>query len=381
MKMLPDVQYELRPGVIEFRWGHPDLALLPTTSMAQAAARALTQGGIAALSYGAEQGPGTLIAQVCAWLGRHEGTAPAAEQVYITAGVSQALDLLCTLWTQPRDIALVESPVYHLALRIFRDHGLDLRPVAADEQGVIPDALAAALANLHRQGRQPRFFYTVPTFGNPTAAVLPLGRRQAIAALAQKADLLILEDDVYRRLWYDAPPPPPLAALAPANVVRLGSFSKVLAPGLRLGWLVAPAEIVRRCAGAGLNDSGGGVSHFTAHVVAAFMELGWLDPHIEELRAVYRQRRDALLAALAAELPPGCRCQTPAGGFFAWVRLPEGCDSAALLPAAEAAGLSYVPGARFFADGSGARYLRLAFSLLAPEELAEGARRLGRVLS
>ncbi len=220
----------------------------------------------------------------------------------------------------------------------------------------------------------------MPTFGNPTGLTLAPARREALAALAQEAGLLILEDDVYRELWYDAPPPPPLSRLAPGAVVRLGSFSKLIAPGLRLGWLVAAPELVQRCAGSGQLDSGGGLSHFAAHVVAAYLDLGLLDGQIEHLRGEYRRRRDALLAALAQQLPAGCQWSAPGGGFFVWVQLPEGCDSVALAAAAAGAGLSYVPGPRFCAGGGGERCLRLAFSLLPAEDLLEGARRLGKVL-
>ena len=275
---------------------------------------------------------------------------------------------------------LVQSPVYHLALRIFADHGLELVPVASDEGGLRVEAAAEALARLAAQGRRPRFLYTVPTWCNPTGISLTEERRRALVALAARYELLTLEDDVYRELWYDAPSPPALSTLAPETVVRLGSFSKILAPGLRLGWLIAPPALVRRCVECGLLDSGGGVSHFTAHVVAAYLALGLLDDHLEALRTVYRGRRDALMAALPRHLPAGCRWQTPGGGFFAWVQLPAGCDSAALLPAAEAAGVSFVPGARFFTVEGDARCLRLAFSLLAEEELAEGVRRLGMLL-
>lgn len=378
---LPDAQLVLRPGVVELSWGNPDPTLLPVDGLAEAAGLALRRDGPRALAYGAEQGPGRLIEPLCAWLGRREGREPLPEQLFITAGVSQALDLLCTLLTRTGDAVLVESPTYHLALRIFRDHGLELIPIPGDEQGLRIDALQAALDALQRQDRPPRFLYIVPTFGNPTGITLAPSRRAALAALAQERGLLILEDDVYRELWYDAAPPLPLSALAPGGrVVRLGSFSKVLAPGLRLGWLLAPPEIVQMCARSGLLDSGGGLSHFTAHVVAAFLDLGLLDEHVEMLRCAYRERRDALLAALAQHLPEGCRWTGPGGGFFVWVQLPPGCDSAALLPLAEAAGVSYVPGPRFHADGGGARYLRLAFSLLPPEELAEGGRRLGNVV-
>lgn len=380
MARLPETQLSLRPGIIELGWGHPDPALLPVADLARAAESALRQAGPAALSYGAEQGPGLLLEALAAWLSHREGTPTIPEQLFITGGVSQGLDLLCTLLTRPGDAVLVQAPVYHLALRIFVDHGLELVPVASDEDGLRVDAVPAALDRLAAHGRRPRFLYTVPTWCNPTGVSLATDRRCALAALAERRGLLILEDDVYRELWYDAPSPAALSSLAPETVVRLGSFSKILAPGLRLGWLIAPPELVRRCVSCGLLDSGGGVNHFAAHVVAAYLALGLLDGHIKRLRAVYRGRRDALLAGLTRHLPAGCRWQTPGGGFFAWVQLPEEYDSAALLSTAEAAGVSYVPGGRFFAAGDGARYLRLAFSLLTAKELDEGVRRLSTVL-
>jgi DNA-binding transcriptional MocR family regulator len=243
------------------------------------------------------------------------------------------------------------------------------------------DAAEAMLHMLQNSGERVAFLYTVATFGNPSGATLPADRRYALAALARREGLMVIEDDAYGELWYDTPPPPPIFNLAPAGpVVRVGSYAKVLAPGLRLGWMLASPDLVRRCAGCGLLDSGGGVNHFTAHVVASFIELGLLDPHVERLRASLRERRNILLAALARHLPSGCTWNPTLGGFFVWVRLPAGADSAAILPAAEAAGVSYLPGERFYAEGGGQHYLRLSFSLLAPEQLAEGAARLGKVL-
>jgi 2-aminoadipate transaminase len=384
---LPDIQLFRRPGIVELSWGHPDPALLPVAGLLQATQVALKRDGPLALSYGAEQGPGRLIEQLCARLGRLEGVAPPPEQVMITGGASQALDMLCTLLTQPGDVVLVESPTYHLALRVLRDHGLELVPVPADDQGLQVDALEEVLTELQRQGRRPRLLYLVPTFNNPTGVTLEVERRGALVALAQRtwiADspgLIVVEDDVYHELWYDSPPPPPLYSLSPAGpVVQLGSFSKVLAPGLRLGWMSAAPEIIRRCTGSGMLDSGGGLNHFTAHVVAAFIELGMLDRQVETLRASYRQRRDALLDALTSHLPEACRWTGPGGGFFVWLRLPPGVDSAALLPIAESVGVSYVPGDRFHTGDGGGQHCRLAFTLASPEELEEGARRLGSVL-
>jgi 2-aminoadipate transaminase len=385
LPVLPDVQLSLRPGIVDFSWGHPDLALLPAGDIAGAAGQALADAGGAALSYGAEQGPGRLLEQLAAWLARDEGAAPPLDQLMITGGVSQALDMLCTVLTRPGDAILVQSPAYHLALRIFHDHGLHLVPVAADEGGLQPGALAEALAGLAHEGRKANLLYTVPVFSNPAGVTLAPERRPAVVQMAQRAGLLVLEDDVYHQLWYDVPPPPSLYSVAPAGpVVRLGSFSKVLAPGLRLGWLVAAPDIVRRCAGSGMLDSGGGVGHFVAHIVAAYMAEGRLDDHVVTLRAAYLARRDALLAAMSRYLPQGCSWLRPGGGFFVWLRLPAGVDGTALLAAAEAAGVSFVPGARFYAGPAGEdgrESCRLAFTLLPVEQQKEGIRRLAAVLA
>jgi DNA-binding transcriptional MocR family regulator len=224
--------------------------------------------------------------------------------------------------------------------------------------------------------------YTIPTFHNPTGVCLSLARRRALVELAEAERLLIVEDDVYRELAYDAPAPPSLWSLAPPGVVlRMGSFSKSLAPGVRLGWLTGGSEAITRMAGGGLLDSGGGINHFTALVVAELCASGDYDAQVETLRAAYRARRDALMAAFAKYLPPGCRWQRPGGGFFAWVELPAGTESNDLLCPAEAAGVAFLPGGKFYLSDGGANTLRIAFSLYSPEELVEGVRRLSRVIA
>ncbi len=376
-----EVQYDLRPGIIEFRAGHPDLALLPAAGLLQAAQVVLEREAPQALSYGAEQGPGCLIEQLSAWLERMEGEKPPAEQVMITGGASQALDMLCLLLTRPADIALVQSPTYHLALRVMRDHQLELVPIPGDEQGMRVDALKEILESLQHQEKQPRLLYLVSTFGNPSGTTLNVKRRRALAELARQYDLIVVEDDVYYQLWYDTPPPPPIYSLSgPESVIRLGSFSKILAPGLRLGWMLAPPKIVQRCVKSGVLDSGGGLSHFTAHVVAAFIELGLLDAHVETLRSQYQKRRDVLVDALVEHLPRNCHWATPQGGFFVWLRLPEGISSDVFLQTAEDAGVSYVPGAEFFANSGGENCCRLNFTMVPLDELKAGAQRLGSAL-
>jgi DNA-binding transcriptional MocR family regulator len=334
-----------------------------------------------ALSYGAEQGPDCLIQQLCGWLERMEGAKLPWEKIMITGGASQALDMLCLLLTQPGDIALVQSPTYHLALRVLRDHHLELLSVPSDSEGMRVDALEETLKSVQGQQKQPRLLYLVSTFSNPTGITLDVERRKALAGLARQYDLIVVEDDVYYQLWYDQPPPPSIYNLSMSeSVIRLGSFSKILAPGLRLGWMMASPQIVQRCIQSGVLDSGGGLGHFTAHVVAAFIELGLLDHHVETLRAKYLERRNLLINALADHLPKDCHWLTPHGGFYVWLRLPEEINSAVFLRTAEDAGVSYIPGVKFFAQGGGENYCRLNFTMVSLNELEQGAYRLGSAL-
>jgi 2-aminoadipate transaminase len=251
-------------------------------------------------------------------------------------------------------------------------------PVPTDEGGLRLDALEQTLDGLKAAGTRPRALYLVPTFNNPTGRSLAADRRQALVDLAAAEGLLIIEDDVYRELAYDGPAPASLWSLAaPGVVARLGSFSKSLGPGLRLGWLTASPDLVQDIVESGLLDSGGGVNHYTALVVAALCAAGDYDANLTALRLSYRARRDALLASLREHLPAGCTVRAPGGGFFVWVELPSGADSRALLPLAERAGVSFLPGARFHLNGGGRSALRLAFSLYPAGTLATAGQRLG----
>lgn len=379
---LPNVQIIHRPGVIDLGWGHPDPALLPVDGLRLAATEALDRYGAEALAYGSERGPGPLLRWLIGYLWSREGRAPAADEIIVTGGISHALDQICTLLTQPDDIVLVEQPTYHLAVRILREHPLQLIPVASDDDGLQPEAVAETIAMVRRDGRTPRFLYTVPTFNNPTGTSLAAERRRALVDLAVAEGLLLVEDDAYRELFYDGPAPPSLWSLAPrGTVVRLGSFSKVVAPGLRLGFLTADATIIERFRGGGLLDSGGGINHFSANTAVAFCEAGRFEVQGALLRATYRARRDVLAAALTAYLPEDVRWTRPAGGFFFWLDLPARFGTNDLLARAVAGGVGYAPGSRFYVGEGGAQSARLAFGLYAEEQLVEAARRLGVVLS
>ena len=374
-------QNALREGVVEFAFGEPDPALLPVGLVRDAAARALGAGGAAALAYGSNPGPGSLRAAIAARTAAREGLALAADDVVVSGGNSQALDQALTMLTQPGDVVFVECPTYNLALGIIADHPLDVVGVPLDGDGLDVEALEAAVGEVKATGRRPRLLYTIPTFHNPAGVSLSAPRRGRLLELARREDLILVEDDVYRELAYTGEAPPALRALDPeAPVVRLGSFSKSLAPGLRLGWFDAPAPLRERLAGSGVVESGGCVSQFSAHVVAALLEAGAYGAHVAALRLAYASRRDALTGALRDHLPAGCGVTEPAGGFFLWLRLPAGLLASDLLPVAERHGVAFAPGRRFCTDGDD-RSLRLAFSLYDEASLAEGARRLAAAIA
>jgi 2-aminoadipate transaminase len=379
---LPIIQFIHRSGIIDLAWGHPDPDLLPVEALRQAAGRVFDRYGPDALNYGYAAGPGPLIASVCDRLAEVDARAPAADSVVISAGASHALDQVATLMTRPGDAVLVEDPTYHLAVRILRDHPLELVPVPTDAGGLQLDALEEIVARLRQHRRDVRLLYTVPTFHNPTGISLAPDRRRRLVRFAETAGLLIVEDDAYRELCYDGPAPASLWSLArPGTVVRLGSFAKSLAPGLRTGFITADAPLAGRFRDSGVLDSGGAISHFSSLVVAEFMAAGDYARNVDHLRNSYRQRRDALLSALTEDFDGRAGWQRPAGGYFVWLALPPGQDAVSYLPAAEAQGTSYMPGSTFYlATTQRGDSLRLAFSRYPPGLLAEAIRRLARAL-
>jgi len=370
------IQLSVKPGVIDLAWGQPDPNLLPVADMQRAATSALEEFGADMLAYGADAGAGPLLDYLAQRIARNEGRAVAHDQIMVTGGNSDALDQICTHFTEPGDTVLVEAPTYHLAVRILRDHHLDVIAVPTDADGLRVNVLQETLLELKHAGRHPKFLYTIPTFHNPTGASLSAGRRRGLVKVAEAERILIVEDDVYRELAYDAPAPPSLWSSAPDGVVlRMGSFAKALAPGLRLGWLTGKGEHIQRLALGGLRDSGGGVNHFAAMTIAAFCKAGMYDAQIEKLRRAYRERRDALCEALARETPRAT-FEKPGGGFFMWARLPENVDSQTLRARLVEHQVDFIHGARFFIDGRASSAFRLAFSLYPPEELREAARRI-----
>ncbi len=371
-------QAAVSDDVIDLGLGHPDPDLLPVAELQAAASVAFDRYGTDILSYGAAAGPPPTIAFICERLSVVDARPPSPDEVVITAGNSHGLEQAVTMTARPGDAVLVEAPTYHLALRILRDHPVEIVPVASDARGLVVDATAEAIAAVRGRGVTPRLLYTVPTYNNPTGVSLDAGRRQALVDLAATEGVTILEDDVYRELVYEGTAPPSLWSLAePGTVMRLGSFSKSLSPGLRVGYMTADAAIANASVEGGLLESGGGISHIASLVVAEYARTGAYATNVTHLCAVYGARRDALIAALESELADMADWTVPAGGYFVWVTFRSPVDLPALRAAAERHGTSFVPGTVFFADGLGGRSsLRLAFSRYPEAQLSEAVRRL-----
>lgn len=372
--MLDVTQTRIPQGVIDLGVGHPSLGLLPLEELRQAALHRLSQGDPAFLQYGAEPGDGYFRTELAGFLSRHYGFSLEPDTLFVTAGVSQALDLICTAFTRPGQVIFVEEPTYFLSLGIFRDHHLEVVALPTDADGLDITALEAAL----RQ-HQPALVYTIPTFQNPTGATLSQQRRKRLVELSQEYGFLIVADEVYQLLYYHQSPPLSLGSFAAAGtVLSLGSFSKILAPGLRLGWIQAAPRLLHTLTRNGMVTSGGGLNPFASAIVRSALELGLQEQHLHKLRNTYRGRLETMLEALRQN---GLRPRyTPEGGYFVWLELDPAADSQVLLEQAIQAGVRYQPGVRFSSQGNFAHALRLCFAYYDSAELKKGIQRLAAVL-
>ncbi|WIT13800.1 PLP-dependent aminotransferase family protein [Paucibacter sediminis] len=363
-----------KPGILSMAGGLPSADTFPVEALKAACDKVLSENAKEALQYAASEG----FAPLREWVAKRVaslGMQVDPDQVLITSGSQQGLDLVGKILCDAGAPVAVETPTYLGALQAFTPYEPIFTSLASDEQGPLPEAFA----KLPHDAPGTRFAYLLPNYQNPTGRVMSLERRQAVMAAAKAAGVPIVEDNPYGDLWFDEPPLPSLSSMWPEGSIYLGSFSKVLTPGFRLGYIIAPKELYPKLLqakqAADLHTPG-----FNQRVVYEVIKNGFLDEHVPKIRARYKANRDAMATALKQHLPAGCEWQSPKGGMFFWIRLPAGLDAMALLPQAVEANIAYVPGAAFYASAPDPRALRLSFVTLTPELIAEGVEILGRVL-
>ena len=368
-------QISVPEGWIDFGIGQPHIDILPLDQMAKAAAHRLEQGDRNVLQYGMQQGDGNFRISLSQFLSAEYGLPVDPEHLFITAGISQALDQICALHTRPGSTVIVEEPSYFLALRIFADYKLKIISTPIDENGLIIEALEEKLLE-----HKPVFLYTIPTFHNPAGATLSADRREKLVGLSEKYDFLIVADEVYQMLTYTATPPPPMIYYdTSARVLSLGSFSKILAPGLRLGWMQAKPSLLEPFIVCGYLDSGGGLNPFVSSIVNSMIELGLQKDYLDFLRQTYRDRMVALSKALRQHIP-ALAYTDPDGGYFIWSYLPEGRNAETLLAEAKKHQVGFQPGIKFSSANGLRNYLRFCFAFYGQEQLIEGVERLAQVI-
>jgi 2-aminoadipate transaminase len=367
-----------RPEVVSLAGGMPNLAGLPLDVVAEVTARLLSERGTVALQYGSGQGEVSLREHITTVMAEEAITAH-PDDVVVTTGSQQALDLVTRIFVDPGDVVVAEAPSYVGALGVFRAYQADVVHVPMDDDGLVPEALEATLASLQAQGRRVKLLYTVPNFHNPGGTTLSLERRPRIVEIARRYGVLVLEDNPYGLLGFDGDTLPALHSYDPTGVVYLGSFSKTFAPGYRVGWALAPHAIRERLV---LASESAILCPSMMSQLSVASYLGTCDwrGQVKDFRQVYRERRDATLDALA-EFLPDARWTTPTGGFYTWLTLPDGLDAQAMLPRAVTELVAYVPGTAFYADGSGHRHIRLSYCYPTPERITEGVRRLANVVN
>lgn len=373
-----------QPGVISFAGGLPAPECFPAEEIGLAAERLLADQPARVLQYGPTEGFPPLR-ELVAGMMAGRGMSIRHDEVLITSGSQQALDVVGKLLIDPGAPVLVEDPTYVGALQAWHPYRPRFVPLPIDDGGLQIQPIEATLAELHAAGTPPRFLYLVSSFQNPTGVTLAAERRTALIELAARYGLPIVEDDPYGELRYSGTTLPPLAALdaerhgGPRHVIYLSTFSKLLAPGLRVGWVIAPEPVRHRIVQVkqGLDLHTGSLAQAIAFEAC---RDGLLDRHIPKIRHVYRQRRDAMLEALERTMPEGVRWTRPDGGMFLWVTLPGGCSAAALFEQALAEQVAFVPGPSFYACGGGENAMRLNFSFSSPDTIQEGVRRLAAAI-
>jgi 2-aminoadipate transaminase len=367
-----------RPEVVSLAGGMPYVSALPQELMSAAVERTVRDRAGVALQYGSGQGDPHLREQILDVMAL-EGIRASADDVVVTTGSQHALELIAKLFLDPGDVVIAEGPSYVTAITVFKSFQAELSHVAMDDEGLVPDALRERIAALRAEGRRIKFLYTIPSFHNPMGVTLPWARRTEILEICREHGILVVEDNPYGLLYFDQAPPHAMRSVEEDGVIYLGTFSKTLAPGLRVGWAVAPHAIREKLVLA--NEAAVlSPSSFSQTVISEYLDTADWRGQIDTFRGVYRERRDAMLGALAEHLPT-LRWTVPNGGFYVWLTLPEGLDSKAMLPRAVKELVAYTPGTAFYADGGGRNAMRLSFCYPTPDFIREGIRRLARVIS
>jgi 2-aminoadipate transaminase len=368
-----------RPEIAFLAGGMPYTEALDYDAVREVTQAVLTERGPWALNYGGGQGMPELRERLVEVMDAEQIPAH-PDDLVVTTGGQQGLDLVAKLFCDPGDVIVAEGPSYVGALGAFASYQADVVHVPTDDEGLNPAALAETLARLTGQGRRPKFLYTIPNHQNPGGSSLSLPRREQVVAVAEDYDLIIVEDNPYGLLDFKGEVRPSLRSLAPERVVYIGTLSKILSPGLRVGWVAADESVRDKLVllkeAADLCQS-----NLTQGIAERWFATQPWREQVDTFRDVYRERCDAMLGELSASFPAGCRWTAPTGGFFVWLELPEGLDSRQLLAKALRARVAYVPGPAFYADGTGANRLRLSFCYPPPERIREGIRRLADVVA
>ncbi|HZK05993.1 MAG TPA: PLP-dependent aminotransferase family protein [Actinomycetaceae bacterium] len=366
-----------RPEVVSLAGGMPNIDSLPLDYLADVSARIMRETGPKALQYGSGQGEIFMREQIVEVM-RYDHVRAHPDDVVITTGSQQALDLVTEIFINPGDVIVAEAPSYVGALGVFRAYEADVVHVPLDDDGLIPEALDRTLTELRAAGRPVKFLYTVPNYHNPAGVTLSEERRPQIVEICRRHHVLILEDNPYGLLGFDSDPLPALKSYDPDQTIYLGSFSKMFGPGYRIGWAAAPhavrEKLVLAQEAAVLCPSMWGQMIMTTYLT----EFDWYQ-QVKEFRGEYRARGQAMLDALDEYLPE-CTWTTPTGGFYTWVTLPDGLDAKAMLPRAVTNLVAYVSGTAFYYDGRGGDHIRLSFCYPPPDRIREGVRRLARTI-